>query len=848
MQILWNNFLGLGNAIVSLLLLIDSVIYSIIAKLYGLYVVLAQAEIFSSEMYVDISNKVYLIMGVVALFICVYTLLQSVINPDNFKKSGVNFVKKFVIAIIMIIITPAIFNLLYDAQYAILSDNIIQNIFLGKSNDFTTKDGVYATYLYDKKNPSYTAEQIAEKINLGSENGGYDLEDFVLDEDGTSQSDLVIRYHVTDKCKHVTKDKYDYAAAMKSCEKMKLEPKDNSLITSYGNYMAFVVLEAFLHPTDSGDVIVDASTRFDTANGLKLGIWGCVGGAIVGSVIIIVGAFTGPGEAVAAPAGASVISAACIVGGAAGMIGNSIAAAIDYKSYKWSDAEYEMVQNGEFNRITAFAGNDDSGVVGGKMEYLPIVSTICGLFLAYMLFSYCIDLGLRAAKLAFYELLAPVAFLLNSIPGQKDLLANWIKAVLTTWGEVFIRIFTMIAVVYLVSKLDITVFDQMGSGGLIAKAIIVMGLITFARQFPKLLGDITGIKSEGMKLGIMEKLGAGGALAAGALIGGGITAGVKNFTNTWRNTNGGVVRKLGAGLAHGAAGTVSGGFRSAKGAGFKAKSWGDMRNAASSGAIAAHKKSKDRAAYRAAHPGFGGVAFGHLQDGIGSVREWAGLDDQYAVYGERIKNVQNFDIKKMLEDWADKNDKSTKVANTELKEFENSRVSLDQYVEQERRRYEQLLEKVDADSDEAQNYRYLINQIDRKDADTIDFLNAQRNKEYESMRKKLVAARDEARNNAIKRHATIAGSEVTQIINDANRNRTMHSSDSLFSGTREYSAETIIDDIKFNHDRINGKDVKDNETGEIKRITGTIEELRASNEYQAAFRRQKEKIEKSNKS
>lgn len=628
MQILWNNFLGIGEAVASLLLLIDSTIYWLISELFSLYTVIAQAKIFQSDLYVDIANKVYLIMGVVALFITVYVLLQSIVNPDSLTKNGMDFVKKFVIAIVMIMLTPSIFNLLYKAQDVILGDNVIANVILGNSYESTT---VYAAYYLDLDNPDLSAEDLEAKIKNATANGGeYDVSNFQWDEDGSKTTGKVIRYFVNEEC---SKKYPDYATQMEKvtdgdplCYKLTYNDNthsaaNNNLIKRYGNYMSFSVLEAFLHPSSGrsdSDVVVNAVSAVGLDEGKSTTFWAtCAAAGGVAAIISI--AVPGIGWA----GGVALTAAAC---GTAGYAGSEIYEGVNYEYYDWSDAKRDMLLEGNFNVITAFAGDSEEGIISGEMSYTPIVSTICGLVLLYMIFGYCLDLGLRAAKLAFYQMLAPVSFMLDVLPGQKGLLSNWLKAVLTTWGEVFVRLFTMFAVVYLFSKLDMLAFESM-DGGLVAKAIVAMGLVMFVKQFPKLLGDITGIKSENMKLGIMEKLGAGGALAAGALIGGGLTAGVKNFTNSWRNNKGKGFKRFTSAAGSAFAGTVSGGVRSAKAAGFKAKSWGDLRNAASTGSSAAHTKSKDRAAYKASHGGtLGGVIAGHAKDAWSGVKNWAGAN------------------------------------------------------------------------------------------------------------------------------------------------------------------------------------------------------------------------------
>ena len=109
---------------------------------------------------------------------------------------------------------------------------------------------------------------------------------------------------------------------------------------------------------------------------------------------------------------------------------------------------------------------------------------------------------------------------------------NWIKLVLTTWAEVFVRIICVCGAALLISNLN---FTELEGFDLIGRAIIVLGVVTFAKQAPKLFSEVTGIKSGNMKLGIKEKLAEGGAFAAGAVIGGGATAFARNAVNKFKN-------------------------------------------------------------------------------------------------------------------------------------------------------------------------------------------------------------------------------------------------------------------------------------------------------------------------
>jgi hypothetical protein len=145
-------------------------------------------------------------------------------------------------------------------------------------------------------------------------------------------------------------------------------------------------------------------------------------------------------------------------------------------------------------------------IANGDISYTPIISTICGLFLAYVIASFCIDLGLRVVKLAFYQIISPIPIMMRIIPEKKSVFDNWLKSTMATYMEVFIRLFIMYIIVFLCSKILASDALDLSGVGVFGKIIIILGLFTFGKQAPKLIGDVIGINSGNLKLGIKDKL------------------------------------------------------------------------------------------------------------------------------------------------------------------------------------------------------------------------------------------------------------------------------------------------------------------------------------------------------
>lgn len=261
------------------------------------------------------------------------------------------------------------------------------------------------------------------------------------------------------------------------------------------------------------------------------------------------------------------------------------------------------------------------------VTYKPLISTACGIFLVYVLVSFCIDLGKRVVKLSFYQIIAPIPILMRIIPEKKSVFDNWVKGTVATFLEVFIRLFIMFIIIFLMT-LILSKVDMFSEIGLFGNVMVILGLFAFAKEAPKLLGDVIGVDSGSIKLGIGGKLAAGGAFGMGAVLGGGLTAGVRGLTSGIGNVmsaNGIMNKSRAIARAFGgtAGGFVSGGVRGGK-AGFSAKNVQDMAKAASQAASAVDNKRADREKFRATYgDGITGLAKGFASETTQGIKAWA---------------------------------------------------------------------------------------------------------------------------------------------------------------------------------------------------------------------------------
>lgn len=605
-----------GNAIISLLLWIDSALYKILANLYKAFIQLAQQELFKVDAFENIYNNIYLIVGIIALFVLAFLLLQHIVNPEsNSAKNIKEMIIRFVASMFLISLLPAFFSFLMDAQNSLLEYNVVPKMLID------TTIGV-----------QYTDQETGEELS--------DVE-FINTKD-VNLTTPILEYRVNEMIGIIISGMmYPLTSAN---EKYEGDPATKSYDASIDTYRYY--------EADGSEWVDKVSEWWDGGTQAATSGVGCAVGIVGAFVVFLIpvvretlGAYT-LGTAVAG----------CIAGGAVAYGGGSALAAIDADAYTWTNALQAITIKGNYSPITLFS----SAIVEGRFHYTPIISTIVVGFLIYIMIGFCIDVVVRQAKLIFYQLLAPLCFLISVIPSKKDLMKNWFKMVFTTWFEVFIRIAVMCTVILLISKLDLDAITSIFHP--IISSFIVLGLVIFAKQLPELFSKITGIDSGNLKLGLKDKLAAGGAFTAGAILGGGVSALTRNATNgignvknkfkkgedgKWHRKEGVRKRDIATGIAGGLASTfaggVSGAVRSGK-AGWSAKSTGDMKSSAAGGAAKAVSARDKRSAYKAKHGGnLQGVALGHISDMGYDIASWAGYNNISDLLAENqlISDVQS---------------------------------------------------------------------------------------------------------------------------------------------------------------------------------------------------------------
>lgn len=143
------------------------------------------------------------------------------------------------------------------------------------------------------------------------------------------------------------------------------------------------------------------------------------------------------------------------------------------------------------------------GIYDDDMEYLFPLSTIAGVVAAYLFLSFSLDLGVRAAKLGALKLIAPIPIFLRITKPKGGQFDKWFSEFTKTYLQVFERIVIINFAMLLISFVsDINIFAS--GGGLfinvIATVVVILGILKFAKDAPRLLEEIFSVKIPQMSI------------------------------------------------------------------------------------------------------------------------------------------------------------------------------------------------------------------------------------------------------------------------------------------------------------------------------------------------------------
>ena len=172
------------------------------------------------------------------------------------------------------------------------------------------------------------------------------------------------------------------------------------------------------------------------------------------------------------------------------------------------------------------------------------ISTLAGFVVGFLLLRFCFDVAIRSVKLAFLQLIAPIP-IISYVDPKSDMFNKWLKQCTSTYISLFIRLVAIFFVIFVISVMTsgsggvLTIYEYTldGSGNLSQKvannmahpfldtALIIIGLLMFASEIPKLLEELFGLSIGGFSLNPFKNrsvasaaIGGLGGMALGGII------------------------------------------------------------------------------------------------------------------------------------------------------------------------------------------------------------------------------------------------------------------------------------------------------------------------------------------
>ena len=210
--------------------------------------------------------------------------------------------------------------------------------------------------------------------------------------------------------------------------------------------------------------------------------------------------------------------------------------------------EYEnALEAGDLSGLSTL--RKDGFLVGEyEYDYFYFLSTFCLCYVLYIMIKYALDVLTRFLRMLMYQLLAPVAMIEYMINGSDDgIFKSWKNGILGTYFMLFVRVLALWFVVFITILMSSDKNNLYVKGSLLAtddyllRAFIIIAVIGFMQDLPKLMGQVFGLdfEQEGHGGGILKQVGgmlkgvAMGALAiGGAAVGGAIGTAKAGFGMT----------------------------------------------------------------------------------------------------------------------------------------------------------------------------------------------------------------------------------------------------------------------------------------------------------------------------
>ena len=110
---------------------IASAIYSLMIKLYKLFIAMSRGRLLDNEVLEVITGRIGLLLGLIMLFYVVISFIRMLVEPDTLvdsKKGAPGVIKKVLIVIVLLGFSSFAFDTLYSIQTIIINEGVISKI------------------------------------------------------------------------------------------------------------------------------------------------------------------------------------------------------------------------------------------------------------------------------------------------------------------------------------------------------------------------------------------------------------------------------------------------------------------------------------------------------------------------------------------------------------------------------------------------------------------------------------------------------------------------------------------------------------------------------------------------
>lgn len=381
---------------------LDKVVYEGVGNVYDLLLRIARTTIFNSDTIDGFYARIYALIGIFMLFKVTLSLINYILNPDDFtdKEKGIsNISKRIIISLVMLVLVPYVFREAYDLQTIILEDNTLLALIFGTPTEQTSE--ISSTYMLDS-----AGDKMKFVLMYTFFQPNYNE---LYDESGATE--------------------------LASCAITYQYNNDGSILIQDGKYT--LNEECFGTLTD------------DKYSGTTFaGFWGTKDDL--------------------------------------------------YQTYAQGVARQNFYLM--FKHDIAMIQSDKSKTY--LINYMAPLSTAVGVAVLWVLLMFCIDIAVRSVKLGFFELIAPIPILSYIDPKSKDgMFSKWIKQCLTTYASLFIRLLALYVAIFIIFQVSTNGIVDVITGEKITDwwvcIFIIIGVLIFAKQLPKILEDALGFKGTG---------------------------------------------------------------------------------------------------------------------------------------------------------------------------------------------------------------------------------------------------------------------------------------------------------------------------------------------------------------